>query len=298
MLNSVRDTDLQLLRLFVTVAECGGFSAAQDRLNITQSTISTQMAKLESRLGFRLCERGRSGFSLTPKGAQILSASYTLFDALEDFRHTATRESTRLVGTLRIGVADNLVTHPRFDLPRVLAKFRQRDQAVQLHIDVQDPAAFESLLLNQKLHLAISYFCQTRAGLHYRALFDESEGLYCSDQHPLCQQGRDKEQELAQADWVKGRYGLSDAHYPPGCRSSASAEQVEATLYLILSGQHIGYLPDHFAAPWVQQGRLHRLAEATRDDAHTFSVATKLDRRPSEVMRAFLSDFWAVHSPH
>ncbi len=41
MLSQLRDLDLQLLRLFVTVVECGGFSAAQGELGIGQSTIST-----------------------------------------------------------------------------------------------------------------------------------------------------------------------------------------------------------------------------------------------------------------
>jgi hypothetical protein len=33
MLSQVRDLDLQLLRLFVCVLECGGFSAAQGELS-------------------------------------------------------------------------------------------------------------------------------------------------------------------------------------------------------------------------------------------------------------------------
>ena len=41
MLSQLRDLDLQLLRLFVCVVECGGFSAAQGELGIGQSTIST-----------------------------------------------------------------------------------------------------------------------------------------------------------------------------------------------------------------------------------------------------------------
>ncbi|MNF94454.1 Bacterial regulatory helix-turn-helix protein, lysR family [compost metagenome] len=54
MLSQVRDLDLQLLRLFVCVVESGGFSCAQDELGIGQSTISTQMAKLETRPAFLL----------------------------------------------------------------------------------------------------------------------------------------------------------------------------------------------------------------------------------------------------
>ena len=75
MLGQLHDVDLQLLRLFVRVVECGGFSAAQGELGLSQSSISQQMAKLETRLGYRLCSRGKGGFSVTPKGEQLLIAA-------------------------------------------------------------------------------------------------------------------------------------------------------------------------------------------------------------------------------
>ncbi|MFP3499606.1 LysR family transcriptional regulator, partial [Pseudomonas sp. SIMBA_059] len=55
MLGQVHDPDLHLLRLFVTVVEAGGFSAAQGVLGLSQPTISQRMAQLETRLGYRLC---------------------------------------------------------------------------------------------------------------------------------------------------------------------------------------------------------------------------------------------------
>ena len=51
MLTSVSNPDLHLLRVFIAVAESGGFSKAQIALNVSQSTISTQMIDLETRLG-------------------------------------------------------------------------------------------------------------------------------------------------------------------------------------------------------------------------------------------------------
>lgn len=47
MLGQVHDPDLHLLRLFVTVVEAGGFSAAQGVLGLSQPTISQRMAQLE-----------------------------------------------------------------------------------------------------------------------------------------------------------------------------------------------------------------------------------------------------------
>ena len=69
MLGQLHDPDLHLLRLFVTVVEAGGFSAAQGVLGLSQPSISQQMGRLETRLGYRLCSRGKGGFRLTEKAS-------------------------------------------------------------------------------------------------------------------------------------------------------------------------------------------------------------------------------------
>ena len=88
MLGTVSELDLRLIRVFLTVVEAGGISAAQTALNTTQPTISAQLATLEARVGFRLCERGRGGFSVTPKGSQFVEAARRLLAAAEGFRCT------------------------------------------------------------------------------------------------------------------------------------------------------------------------------------------------------------------
>lgn len=70
-MQQVSDIDLRLLQVFLTIVRCGGLAAAQPILNIGQPTISEHMNKLESRVGARLCERGRGGFRLTESGEQV-----------------------------------------------------------------------------------------------------------------------------------------------------------------------------------------------------------------------------------
>jgi DNA-binding transcriptional LysR family regulator len=62
--------DLRLLRVFATVVEARGFTAAQTILNVSGSTISNQISALETRLGVKLCRRGRAGFKLTEDGGR------------------------------------------------------------------------------------------------------------------------------------------------------------------------------------------------------------------------------------
>ena len=81
-LAQVSDFDIRLLRIFRSVVECGGFSAAETVLGIGRSAISQQMSDLEQRLGLRLCQRGRAGFSLTEEGREWSLRAQQVFGLL------------------------------------------------------------------------------------------------------------------------------------------------------------------------------------------------------------------------
>ena len=100
MLGQPSDLDLRLIRVFLAVVDAGGVTPAQATLNVGQSTISTQLSTLETRLGYRLCERGRSGFRLTARGEQFVdSAQIHWLSGLELFIH-----QLALMGRLVIAV--------------------------------------------------------------------------------------------------------------------------------------------------------------------------------------------------
>ncbi|MNF09024.1 hypothetical protein D3C80_2095830 [compost metagenome] len=60
-----------------------------------------------------------------------------------------------------------------------------------------------------------------------------------------------------------------------------------------MSGRHIGYLPCHYAAPWVERGLLHGL-----DPMLNFQVPFVLVRHraqvPSDAQQAFSDDLLAA----
>lgn len=134
MLGQVHDPDLHLLRLFVTVVEAGGFSAAQGVLGLSQPTISQRMAQLEARLGYRLCSRGKGGFRLTEKGELLLEAARGLLLNIEQFRQQANGVAGRLLGTVRIGMAENQDKAVSLKLAAAIAAFRRREESVQLEL--------------------------------------------------------------------------------------------------------------------------------------------------------------------
>lgn len=294
MLSQVRDLDLQLLRLFVCVVESGGFSAAQGELGIGQSTISTQMAKLETRLGFRLCERGKAGFSLTPKGEQVLAATRKLFGAIETFKGEAQGMADKLLGELSIGLSESLDAGVLQRVAAAIGRFRQRNQAVQIELISATPAELERRLLQDQLHLAIGYFSGNQAALEHQPLFDEQQSLYCAQGHPLFARARVNRADLDACDRVLHPYRFISLDEPyQGCPSSARCEQVEGSLAFILSGAHIGYLPQHVAAPWVANGLLRALLPDEVSFAVQFRLTRHRGRQPSEAQQALQADLLA-----
>ncbi|MBD9413957.1 LysR family transcriptional regulator [Pseudomonas sp. PDM16] len=294
MLSQLRDLDLQLLRLFVSVVENGGFSAAQGELGIGQSTISTQMAKLETRLGFRLCERGKAGFRLTPKGEQVLAATRKLFGAIETFKGEAQGMADKLLGELSVGLSESLDGHVLQRVAGAIGRFRRRNQAVQIELISATPAELERRLLQGQLHLAIGYFSGNQSALDYQPLFEEQQSLYCAQGHLLFGQARISHADLDACDRVLHPYRFIAADEPwQAGTSSARCEQVEGSLAFILSGAHIGYLPQHVAAPWVASGQLRELLPNEVGFNVQFRLTRHRGRQPSEAQQALNADLLA-----
>ncbi|MCY1429837.1 pca operon transcription factor PcaQ [compost metagenome] len=294
MLGQVHDPDLHLLRLFVTVVEAGGFSAAQGVLGLSQPTISQRMAQLEARVGYRLCSRGKGGFHLTEKGALLLDAARGLLLNIEQFRQQANGVAGRLLGTVRIGMAENQDKAVSLKLAAAIAAFRTREESVQLELISAPPAELERLLLEQRLDYAISYFSGNQAAFDYQPLFEERQRLYCGTGHVLFGEAGVGRERLLEMDQVRHPYRFLKSGEPfQSRRSMAVAEQIESVLTFILSGRHIGYLPCHCAQGWEAEGLLWAL-DPGLDFVVPFTLARHRAQVVGEAQQAFAQDLLAA----
>ncbi|MCU1735424.1 MULTISPECIES: LysR family transcriptional regulator [unclassified Pseudomonas] len=296
MLRTVTDLDLRLLRIFTTVVKCGGFTAAQAELNMSQSNISMHIGSLEKRLGYRLCERGKGGFRLTAKGKRILDASQAMFDAIGLFRDEAQALSGNLVGDLYVGLADNVATLPQARFGEALATFYQREQDVQLNLYVNSPTELELAVIDGQLDLAVSYFSRSRPSLDYLPLYTEEIGVFCGDRHPLFDEAEPALERIAACNWISHGFLPENQDLPlrPE-RSRATAYHMEAVAHAVLAGTHLGYLPTHYAQIWIERGRMRALQPERLRYEVVHSMITYTGRPRSEAARAFIEDLLAVH---
>lgn len=287
------DTDIRLLRVFTAVAEAGGFTPAEAELGIARSTISTHIASLETRLGLRLCRRGRGGFALTDEGQLVYREAQRLIAALSAFEARVSGAGSRLTGTLNLAVIDGILTLPEIRIADALARFRDAAPDVHVTLALLSSEEMERRLLDGSLHAAFLGIGRAKSGLAYRDVAWETQYVYCAPGHPLFDKPRIEEADLTRHPYV----GLTPADLPHATerpyrtRPAASAGNLEAILILLQTGRYLGRLPEQYAQTYVDQGTLRALRPDLTRFEQRFALATRDSGHPTPVLAVFLDAF-------
>jgi len=109
------------LRVFAAIVENGGFSAAARTLNAPKSTISRQLAGLETRIGARLFERSTRRLRLTEAGHVLAAYARRIGEEIDNAEAAMEALRERPRGLLVVSAPYSFVLHvlgPRLDLFR------------------------------------------------------------------------------------------------------------------------------------------------------------------------------------
>jgi DNA-binding transcriptional LysR family regulator len=148
------------------------------------------------------------------------------------------------------------------------------------------------------LHVGVVPQASALSGLEYQPLYSERSLLYCAVGHPLfyVDDKQLDDERLNSQDAIAPTFRLPadiQAHYQ-ALNCTASASDREGMAFLILTGRYIGYLPDHYASLWVQQGRLRALKPTARFYDLSLASVTRKGRRPHLVLESFLESLAAT----
>ncbi len=273
--------DLRLLRVFLAVVEAGGFAPAAARLDLSLSTVSSHVKGLEDRLGFRLCRRGRSGFGLTEPGESVVAEARRLLAAVDGFSSRAAALRNRLAGPVAVGMLDATLGDPRAKMPAALAAFAAAAPEAEIRLACKPPDALLRDVSAAALDVAVGSFPRVALGLEYRDLYEERQLFYCGAGHPLFAERDDAIdfEELRSRRIVGRRYwGARDVKGFASHRVGAEVTDMESEAALILSGAFLGYLPEHYARPWVEAGALRPIAPARLGYRAPFQMVWRRDR--------------------
>jgi DNA-binding transcriptional LysR family regulator len=94
--------DLRQLEIIRAIADSGSFTAAGERLHVSQSAISRQILLLEDELGEPVFHRIGRRIRITPAGEALLQLSHRVFQDLQDTVSTISDKRESLQGTIRL----------------------------------------------------------------------------------------------------------------------------------------------------------------------------------------------------
>jgi LysR family transcriptional activator of nhaA len=96
------------LRYFYAIVKEGTLTAAANRLNVAQSSLSVQLKQLEESLGCALFDRQHKSLRLTEEGRIVFDYAETIFRAGDEMLATLSNRSGRFKNVLRVGAVATL----------------------------------------------------------------------------------------------------------------------------------------------------------------------------------------------
>lgn len=189
-------TEDQLL-YFTSIVEYGSYSEAALELNISQSTVSKQIAQLENELQVKLFDRSTRKASLTPEGESLYPEAAALLTQMRSFKDHALllkRGGIRRIDIIALPFVGNL----NYYTP--IFAFEDQHPDCDVHLfEVEDNELFRRIAA-QEYDIAICYHDPDRLGSSVRffPLIENELVAAVPADHPLAKEKKLKPEMLDQ----------------------------------------------------------------------------------------------------
>lgn len=287
----MKDDRLIEMRVFRTVVEAGGFTAAANVLGVSQPFVSQSITSLERRLGVQLLHRSTRTQRLTDEGERFLASCRAIIDSLDE-AETKIR-STEPSGNLRVSAPhafgmDQLVPAlPAFlsRYPKLTAHFSLSDSLVNLIEDNFDVAVRMGRLQDSSL--------RSRKLCDLQRLVVASPRYIAGHGKPVTPQGLSRHACLT---WESPREHLNQWPFLVNGRPETVAVEGRVrstdgtTLFqLCVAGMGIMRCAEHLALPAIGRGELVPLLSdyQAKDDTAIYAVYLP-ERQLVPRVRAFI----------
>jgi DNA-binding transcriptional LysR family regulator len=287
--------DTRQLEMFRAVAEAESFTAAAQRLHVSQSAVSRQLKLLEEELGTLLFHRTARGVILTPQGEILLSAANRIAREMEDVAAQISETQALKRGLLTIGGG---MTVSLYILPKLLRKFRAQYKSVDLRVITATTETILHQLRNREIDIALLTLPIVAADLEVIPVLKEEMVVVTAGRQPLARERTVDPRSLARQPLILFESGSNTRKAVDGFFLAAGipvnvimeTENVEIIKSMVASGLGATVIP-YSAIAHDRTGRFgwarlrgHRLY---RETGWVHLKSDYMPRAVTEVLRMF-----------
>lgn len=256
--------DLRQLKNFISVVDEGGFGRAASVIGITQQSLSTSIAKLESNLGVRLFERGPAGTSPTVYGKALIHRARLIVLETENAAAELSMLQSADAGEVRLGIGEGLAGKV---VPSAVAELHTRSPKLRITLTEGYTEQLLTLLAEGQLDLvagAPPASSHGVPGIECTRLYTSNDVVLVRAEHPLVRrEGKISVADLVDFTWLIGPYradmyeaicaAFVDNQLPPPTQIIWS-DAIATGLALLLSNDYVILVAEDILSPLVDAG--------------------------------------------
>ena len=286
---------MQQIRCFCAAAELGSFSAAADRLRVSQPAVAEQIRKLEQVLGAELFVRAARGVSPTEAGAAFAQHATRTLQTLEDAAASVGEFASMQSGSVALGTFS---APSAWRLEALVESFLDRHPGMAVRLVGRNSSVIADRVRRGELEAAVVLLPIDDEMLDVRPIVRD-EVLYVTAAPERARRPATIEQ-LASArlvfydadagdnDPIRRQLAERAQAHGVRLRPRVEVELIDLALRLVARGLGDTYLPSAYThAPYFPDGlRTVPFNPALYD---TFAIVTRTGARPSGAVRELLA---------
>ncbi|MGN0160623.1 MAG: LysR family transcriptional regulator [Lachnospiraceae bacterium] len=168
------------LKIFLTVYESNGMSAAAQKLYVSQPTVSQAVAELEKYYGVRLFERMSQKLYITEAGRKLLPYARHILDSFEKMELEMKDAGEHAI--LRIGCSVSVGTCM---INQILDEAEVRMPELKIYVTVDNSSAIEKKLLSNEVDMGIVEGLIENRDLELTPLWEDELVVVCGRNYHL-----------------------------------------------------------------------------------------------------------------
>ena len=198
--------DLHKLRTFRAVIETGSFTAAGEKVLLSQGHVSGHIKDLEQTYGVRLFDRRGRTVQLTEAGRILDRYAQRLFGLAQEVEHALDEYKGLLSGELVAGAS---TTPGTYLMPQVLGLFHERYPQIELDLVIGNSRQIQERVLAGEVEVAVIGQAPVFDVLDARPFVDDEIVPIASPRHPLARRQAIAPGELSEHEFIMREDGSS-----------------------------------------------------------------------------------------